>query len=661
MSARSTSTHHFEWLTPFIYIIVICLAITSLSRLGILVWQHNRVDPTGGTAFILLQGLRFDLVALGLMLFVPITLTPLVSRLSSLHRVWFRIIRVYLLAVVGSFLFMEIATVPFIIEYDTRPNFLFIEYLEYPNEVFSMLFAGYKIELAIAAFLVPAILWPVDRQLKQRTRHIRQSNAWSALPLAFISLIVCFAAVRSTTDHRAVNPSTVAYSPDTLVNSLALNSLYSVLYAVYELRHEEGGFAYGNVEAAESIQTVRAAMGLPASTFVDDAIPTLHFQEATFSFERPKNLVIIVEESLGAEFVGSLGGLPLTPYLDRYSKEGVWFEALYATGTRSARGLEAIVSGFPPTISQSVLKLGRAQQGFFTLGDYLGRKGYDTSFIYGGEAQFDNMKRFFANNGFDTVIDKHDFFQATFYGSWGASDEDVFALAHQRFSNDRSSQPFFSVLFTTSNHSPWQFPEDRIELYEMPKATVNNTVKYADYALGQFLQAAKSSSYWHDTVFLIVSDHNSRVYGAEVVPIERFHIPGLILGGGIAPKRVDRVTSQIDLLPTVLSLIGVSGLHPAPGIDLTRPDIDQVPARAIMQYGDTQAYREDNSVVVLRKEKPAEQFAYVDGVLSPMPADSALIKKAMALSVWPVRAYREQSYRLPMEEPQCSDCLAQGR
>ena len=653
-----SATAHLAWLRPFVFTIVLCLALASLSRILLSVWLFDRLAATDGLTFVLLQGIRFDLVALGMLLAIPMALTPLVSTVRPLHGPWFRLLRFYLAAVVGLWVLMEVATPPFIMEYDVRPNLLFVEYLEYPREVFSMLFVGYKIELLAALITLPAIVWPAYSRLKKLTTAAPRSVAWSAIPLAFVALLVCTAAARSTLDHRPVNPSTVAFSPDTLVNSLPLNSLYSVAYAVYELSHEDQGFPYGDVDAATSLAKQRDAMGLTPGKFPDAQIPTLHYQSATMHPERPQNLVIIVEESLGAEFVGALGGLPLTPNLDRWADEGIWLERLYATGTRSARGLEAIVTGFPPTTSQSVLKLGRAQQDFFTLGNFLRRQGYETSFIYGGEAQFDNMKRFFANNGFTTVIDKHDFDNAVFYGSWGASDEDTFNEAHEKFLSQDPETPFFSVVFTTSNHSPWEFPDGRIEPYDAEKATVNNAVKYADYALGQYLDKARRSPYWQNTVFLVVSDHNSRVYGAEFVPVERFHIPGLIVGGRIAPRRMDRLASQIDLLPTVLSLIGVSGLHPAPGIDLTRPDLAQLPERTIMQYGDTQAYRENDQVVILRKGDAAKVYNYRDGTFSQAPQDAKIIRKAQALAAWPVRAYRERQYRLPADNKTLNSAAA---
>lgn len=132
--------------------------------------------------------------------------------------------------------------------------------------------------------------------------------------------------------------------------------------------------------------------------------PCLADDDAWRPSTRTPNLVILVVESLGADFVGSLGGLLLTPNLDRLSTEGLWFTELYATGTRTVRGLEAIVAGFPPTAAQSVLKRPESQHGFFTLAALLQQQGYRTRFIYGGVSNFDNMGRFFRTNGFERII-----------------------------------------------------------------------------------------------------------------------------------------------------------------------------------------------------------------------------------------------------------------
>ena len=222
------------------------------------------------------------------------------------------------------------------------------------------------------------------------------------------------------------------------------------------------------------------------------------------------NLVIILEESLGAEYVGCLGGLPLTPNIDRLSKEGLLFTNLYSTGTRTVRGIEAVISGFPPTPGESAVKLGLSQSNFFTIAELLSRSGYATEFIYGGRKSFDNMSAFFLGNGIHKIYDRKCFDKTIFEATWGVADEDVFKKAHEVFKT-HGTNPFFSLILTTSNHSPFDFPDGRIELCEKPKETHLNAVKYADYALEEFFEAAKKEPYYKNTLFLIIADHSTRL------------------------------------------------------------------------------------------------------------------------------------------------------
>jgi phosphoglycerol transferase MdoB-like AlkP superfamily enzyme len=646
--------NHDSWsrllsaLKPLISFAWRLLMVLTVSRILLVAWQWERVTDVDMFVPVFAQGLRFDLVLLGMTIAIPILLFPLLAFSERLVPLWRTFLKVYLPAVLCAVTFMELSTPSFIDQFDFRPNILFVEYLNHPKEVAATLWGAYKVPLTFTILFVMGFTILNIRQLRPIVGGVRATGPLTALLVMPFLLVLCFGLIRSTTDHRPVNPSTVALSSDSLVNDLALSSAYTVLYAAYETRHEsEGGFRYANVEDEEVFTEVRSAMHIAPPDFTSDVLPTLHTQQVSEPATRPKNLVIIIEESLGAEFVGALGGLDLTPNLDALAEQGLWFSNLYATGTRSVRGLEAIVSGFTPTPARSVVKLGKSQRNFFTLAGLLGSMGYDTGFIYGGEAQFDNMRRFFMNNGFDKVIDKNDYPDPVFTGSWGVSDEDLFDRAHAEFSVPHD-QPFFSLVFTSSNHSPFQFPDGRIELFDDEKNTVNNAVKYADYALGRFFRMAKDSNYWEDTVFLVVADHNSRVYGSDVVPVERFHIPGLILGGAISPAVFTPVASQIDLAPTLLSLIGVASEHPMIGHDLTRSEALDYPGRAIMQFSTTQAYMEGDEVAVLQKGQPARVFDYRDGrLIATDRKNGALIRRAIAHAAWSSLAYEKSLYRLP--------------
>jgi phosphoglycerol transferase MdoB-like AlkP superfamily enzyme len=365
--------------------------------------------------------------------------------------------------------------------------------------------------------------------------------------------------------------------------------------------------------------------------------------------------VIVLEESLGAGFIERLGGQPVAPNLSRLADQGIWFQRLYATGTRSIRGIEAVVAGFPPTPAPSVVKLPAAQRNFTTLASLLAEHGYHSEFVYGGESHFDNMRGFFLGNGFDAIVDRGDFTRPRFVGSWGVSDEDLFAKAHDRLQSlhDRK-QSFFMLVFSSSNHTPFEYPDGRIEPFDAQAHTVNNAVRYADHALGQFIEQARRSSYWRDTLFLVLADHDTRVHGNALVPLNKFHIPGLILGADVAPLRIDSIASQIDLAPTVLSLMGVDSTHPLPGRDLTRtlPEFGNAggpPPRAMMQYEQTYARLQGNVLTVLQPNGTRRHFS-VDlpsQRLRPVALDDAgLQQQALASVLLPAWIYREQRYRL---------------
>lgn len=631
---------HFP-LFPIFTFVLINLIILSLSRLRLAVWQSERVSAVDGWLQLFLQGVRMDVVALCYLFGVPALLTTLFH--SS--KVWVKILRLWLTFGSVFIIFMEIATPAFIETYDYRPNRLFIEYLIYPKEVFSMLAEGHLsavIFSLVFTILAAVIYWKISGWAVKNLR----SMSWKLRPvIALLVIVVSFLGARSSFQHRGINPAMVAFSSDALVNSLVLNSGYSVIYAAQQFKDEEkSSEMYGKMDADEMFRIVKASRGRPESDYISDKYPTLTKNVATYQ-GKPKNIVILLQESLGAQFIGTLGGKPLSPNVDQLAKEGWLFENLYATGTRSVRGIEATTAGFTPTPARAVVKLNNAQSGFFTIADLLHKQGYNTSFIYGGEKHFDNMASFFYGNGFKDIWDQQDYQNPKFTGTWGVSDEDLFDKANETFTKlQNEGKPFFSLVFSSSNHDPFEYPDGKIELYEQPKATRNNAAKYADYALGHFFKMAKQSNYWKDTIFLIVADHDSRVGGASLVPIKHFHIPALILGDGITPRRDSRLVSQIDMPTTLLSLAGVSGNYPMIGFDLTQ---DVNPDRAFMQYDQTQAMMKGNNDVVIQMPNKAAQGYHYDKsteTLTPKEVPDAMKKEALAHALLGSYLYKNRLY-----------------
>lgn len=620
------------------------LLVTNLSRLGLSAWQWERVE--GALISSLLSGLRMDVMFLSQWLLIPVLCLLLLPQKVVTHG-WFAALLTFWCGVFLFFVtFMETVTPPYVDFFELRPGRIFFEYLGHPEEVGSMILSRYAIPAIIALTLPFVLLWAYLRHWRYSKQDLVYGLSFRIGILLPICLLLALGA-RSTLGHRPVNPSTFAVSSDAFVNDLFLSSAYKVLYAAYSLRHEASDADFGlNLSPPDLVESFKLMGTTPPGDYIQTGSPH-RWLNKTSPIKHQKNIVIVVEESLGARFVGQLGGQPLTPELDKWSQRGIWFEQLYATGIRSARGLEAIVSGFPPSAARSVLKLSESQHNFYTAANSLSELGYKSHFVYGGEGHFDNMKGFFLNNGFDTAVDIRDFDSFEFKGTWGVSDEDLFRKAHELM--QAQTTPFITLIFTSSFHSPYEFPDGKIELFESPKNTKYNAVKYADYALGQFLDMAYSSNYWDNSVILVVADHDERPRGRSLVPISSYHIPGLILGGGIEPKTYTSVASQIDLMPTLFGLAGISCVAPLVGNDLLGLPATY-PGHALMQYGDSHAYMEGADVVIHRPGTAPAQFTYHDDELTPAETEGSLVQKAAVWATLPSVLYQNNLYT-PMVAP----------
>jgi phosphoglycerol transferase MdoB-like AlkP superfamily enzyme len=183
-----------------------------------------------------------------------------------------------------------------------------------------------------------------------------------------------------------------------------------------------------------------------------------------------------------------------------------------------------------------------------------------SEFVYGGYGYFDNMNYFFAHNGYKDV-DRRDIpAGATIHGEnvWGVADEDLYTLAIGQMDKIHGEdKPFFLHIMTTSNHRPYTWPKGRVD--DLPQGKRDGAAKYTDWAIGDFIRRVQDKPYFKDTVFVITADHCADSAGKSRIPIDRYHIPLLIYSPAhIEPRRVDRMTAQIDIPPTLLGLLDFS-------------------------------------------------------------------------------------------------------
>lgn len=358
---------------------------------------------------------------------------------------------------------------------------------------------------------------------------------------------------------------------------------------------------YASMPAPEAMQRLRhqlvtAHAGL-ASNDPMDLTRVVRYDQP----EQHWNVVLVSIESLSADFLGVFGNTRgLTPHLDALASQGLLFTKLYATGTRTVRGLEALTLSVPPTPGQSIVKR-PGHAGLFTLGSVLRSKGYETEYVYGGYGYFDNMNAFFGDNHYE-VVDRTAIQQPVHHENiWGVADEDLFSLALQRA--DQASargRPFFLHVMTTSNHRPYTYPEGRIDI---PSHTGRDgAVKYTDWAIGDFIQRAKVQPWFNNTVFVFVADHCASSAGKTELPIEKYHIPAIVYAPGlVTPGRVDRLASQIDLAPTLLGLMHMSYTSRFLGYDLM--DLEPGRERAFVSTYQNLGYWRGNTLVELSPQQ----------------------------------------------------------
>lgn len=636
---------NLRYLKPIFSFFLIGLCITTISRVLLFFVFKERVveNPNYGQLFLI--GLRFDLILMSYIAFLPAVLISLLP--DSILKYFKKFFNIYFIFFLFLFLLMELSTLDFINQYDTRPNRLFLDYLIYPKEVVGTLLKSYLPSLIITTILLGIALFFAFKHGKKIFYPIDSVYKTKLLLFPLIAFLLFFGARGSLTSKRPINASNAIFCSDQMTNSLGLNSLYTVAFAAYSMKNEGDVKKYGKMDELEAYTRVKKYMDV--TEFIPGEVPFLHLQKP--DAPQPKyNVVIFLQESLGAEYVGCLNGLPLTPELDKLSKEGLLFTNLYCTGTRSVRGIEQVTAGFLPNPSESIVKLGGSQQGFFTLADAFGRQNYDTSFIYGGMANFDNMASFFNGNGFKNIIDETDFDKDgkkyAMKGTWGYCDEDLAVKANEYYKN-LGNKPFFSLMFSTSNHEPFEFPDGRIDLYEQPKNTVNNAMKYADFSIGKFFELAKKEAYYKNTIFVVIADHNTRTYGKNLVPVNKFHIPALIIAPNVEKGiTYDNLASQMDIPSTVLALSGITTKTPMPGRNLMKLP-KGTKGRTIMLFHETYAFRVEDDIVILNPNaKPLQFKVKSDTELIPVALNEELAKDALAHIVASSNLYKKRVYKI---------------
>ena len=619
-------------------LLVAFLAVNALVRVGLAAFNG---DPSFFLPWeivpAMLIGALFDLgVATFFLLPLALMLACWPARFTTALKI---LLGLALLPISVLAAFVAVSEFTFWNEFASRFNFIAVDYLIYTNEVIGNIRESYNLPLLLS--LVAAVgvaLWWVT---------MRRVGPLLSLPAASLGVRARAAALwllAPVVAFAALDARYKEFSPDAQLNEIAGSGYFDFWHAFRTNEIDYDRF-YRTLPAKRAVFELARELDVERPLVEPSQLP----------FDRPiigrgpekrLNVVLISVESLSADFLTAFGNREhLTPNLDRLADQGMLFTRLYATGTRTVRGLEALTLSIPPTPGHSIVKR-PDNSNLFTLGEVFKEKGYEPMYLYGGYGYFDNMNAFFSGNGY-TVIDRTALKpeEITYENIWGVADEDLFRLATRELdARDAAGKPFFAHIMTVSNHRPFTYPEGRIDIPS--KSGREGGVKYTDFAIGQFIDNARAKRWFDRTLFVIVADHTHKGRGRTELPIENYHIPMIVYAPKlIAPQRVDTIASQIDVGPTVLALLNFSYQSRFFGHDILHEGARH--QRALLANYQTVGYYQDGIVVEL---KPNQRVRVVDaatGRVRPADALSAHVTDE-AISYYEIasRAYKSGELKL---------------
>jgi phosphoglycerol transferase MdoB-like AlkP superfamily enzyme len=618
--------HLFERRYGTVYLFFVLFAcVSAITRLALTVKALPFLEPG---LWIMLKtfsvGFFYDLVTASY-ISIPFILYLLLLP-DRIFKSWFHKPVVYLayFATIYALLYGFVAEWLFWDEFSSRFNFIAVDYLIYTREVIGNIRESYPLNEILGALFVSSIIVfmlirkKIDLSLKASSRFSHRLR--HAIPLLFAPVLA----------FMLVDTSLAHISSNRYENELAGNGIYN-FWAAFNSNEIDYDALYLSEDQSKALSRLHNLVATPNAVFDKNNSSNIKRHISTKGSEKKLNVVMIVVESLSADFMGTFGNqLNITPRLDALARDSMVFTNLFATGTRTVRGMEAITLSIPPTPGRSIVKRPH-NEGLFSSGHVFHNKGYATRFIYGGYGYFDNMNHFFSSNDFN-IVDRTDVDDSKIHYSniWGIADEDLFAKVLEE--NDKlhnTGKPFYEFIMTTSNHRPYTYPEGRIDI---PSHTSREgAVKYTDYAIGKFIDDARKQPWFDDTVFVIIADHTASSAGSVDLDVEKYRIPMLIYSPKyIKHQVVNTMASQIDVTPTVLALLNFDYDSLFFGRDiLTTPEPE---ARALIGNYQKLGYLKGDKLTVLGTKKTVEQFDvdFTNHTIKPTKISNQYLQDALA-------------------------------
>ena len=537
------------------------------------------------------------------------------------------------------FIFTFFAEFTFWEEFKRRFNFIAVDYLVYTYEVVENINQSYPLPILIGTVVLLAFLIVFFTKRAGIFKTIFTASA--TLKEKLIPTIFWFAV--ALIFGLFIKNSQAEWSTNRYENELSKSGIYS-FFAAFRNNQLDYNEFYLTQNIADSFTTIKKLTtqqnDIPSSE--KHSISRLVKADST-TVAKP-NVILIFIESMSASFMSSFGNNEkITPNLDAVAANSLFFTNLFATGTRTIRGMEAATLSIPPTPGRSIVKRPN-NTNLYTIGSVFKAQGYDRTFFYGGDGYFDNMNQFFGGNGFDIVDRGRGFLlgddfkgertniddnEVTFENAWGVCDEDIFnKVLKEADKKYKNGKLFFDFIMTTSNHRPYTYPSGKIDI---PSGNSRaGAVKYTDYAIGQFFEKAKQKPWFKNTVFVIMADHCASSAGRSEIDVANYHIPAIIYNSNKPAQKINTLASQIDVFPTLFGVFNWEYTNRFYGKNILKMTPDE-PRALVGNYQKLGLLKQDK-IFILGTVKTGHFYRWdkKDNLLELIPTDPIFKKETIS-------------------------------
>ena len=530
----------FFWLSFFFMARLFFIAIQYHSSIQNSIWELF------GTFW---HGAKLDISTTGYYLIIPLFL--------MIPGVWFTgawikiITRWYTYILIVFSLAIVVADANLYSYWGFRMDYTPMLYLKTPGEAMASVST---LKIIMLLFIIVAmaffVIYLYNRLIDKQFNNFDRIHNWFPAVLFFMLLWgALILPIRGGAGVAPINAGSVYFSKKMFLNHTAINAVWNVGTSAFTQKPVKNPYEFGDLDSAKME--------------VDSLITDHGISEKVLNTATP-DILIFVLESFSGYLIGPLDGDSLvTPYLNRYSKEGILFSEFYASGTRTDKAMPAILDGYPAQPAQSIIKEPKKTQSLPSLVKILNENGYHSSFWYGGEINFANFNSFVIGSGFQSLITRNNFDPSNYNSKWGVHDHVLFQMLKDSMLKVR--EPFLKVVLTLSSHEPFDVPMQPVFSGSGNMTKYKNSVYYTDKTLGSFLDWAKGTDWWKNTLVIIVADHAARIN--EDMPNYKqnvFKIPMLWVGGAVSKKgkKIVKLGSQVDIPLTLLNQLGLTGSFP---------------------------------------------------------------------------------------------------